>query len=355
MKLNEALQPPSGLGSGRRFYQVGYLPTYAAVFYILLLVWAGARGWKSPAGGHLSTTRAWKTAGSLGVGQTLLLLIGVTLAAVLLAPLQTSLVRLLEGGWPERLGSGWARRRQLARRAKWKRRAELPAIGPVPPPQSHGLPAPTALALPPDTVQRAGVAGSELRRRYPLPDHLVRPTALGNALAAAEDTAGREFGYDAVVAWPRLYPLLGEQTRAIVDDRRDTVDGAARMAATAAVAGVVAAVLLARTGWGLLLALIPLATAWLAYRGAVQAALAYGESLHVAFDLHRFALLRALAADLPGAPADEQRVAAAWCDLWRQGVPMPPGFQYTHDSPASADPPGANQGTTGGQARGQGQ
>ena len=49
-----------------------------------------------------------------------------------------------------------------------------------------------------------------------MPDHLVRATGLGNALAAMEDSAGAAYGLDAVVAWPRLYPLLGDKVRAVV-------------------------------------------------------------------------------------------------------------------------------------------
>jgi hypothetical protein len=341
MKLSGTLQPPAGLAAGRRFFLVGYLPTYAAVFFVLLLVWAGARGWRTPAGGSLSFARAWRTAAALGVGETLVLVLGVTLLAVLLAPLQTAVVRLLEGAWPEQLGVERARRRQLRRKEAWEQRAALPGVGPF-------LPwAPTtwtvrAGLIEPDAIQRAGAAGAELRRRYPLLDHLVRPTALGNALAAAEDTAGRAFGYDAVVAWPRLYPLLGEQTRLVVDDRRDTVDAAARMAVTTAATALVSAALLARTGWWLCLALVPVAVSWVAYRGAVQAALAYGESLHVAFDLHRFALLAALGVKVPDDPDEERRIAAQWCDLWRQGVPLPPGFRYTAD-PAQATTQGEGQ------------
>ncbi|MFF4505001.1 hypothetical protein [Streptomyces sp. NPDC001401] len=343
MKLDAALQPPAALGAGRRFFLVGYLPTYAAVFFVLLLFWAGARGWAAPVGGGLRFGRAWATATALGVGEVVLLVLGVTLVAVLLAPLQTAMVRLLEGAWPERLGAKWARERQIRRKKAWEQRAELPSVGPFPPGSPRAWTVPDSVAGP-DAVQRAGVAGAELRRRYPLLDHLVRPTALGNALAAAEDTAGRAFGYDAVVAWPRLYPLLGEQTRAVVDDRRDTVDGAARMAVTTAATALVAAVVLARTGWWLALELVPLVVSWVACRGAVQAALAYGESLHVAFDLHRFALLQALGTKVPDDPAKERELAAWWCDLWRQGVPLPPAFRYT------AEP---TPGPTGGQGQGQ--
>jgi hypothetical protein len=65
----------------------------------------------------------------------------------------------------------------------------------------------------------AGVAGLKLRQRFPIPDHLVKATRLGNLLAATEDRAGRDYGLDAVVAWPRLYPLLGAEIKVIVDDR----------------------------------------------------------------------------------------------------------------------------------------
>lgn len=43
--------------------------------------------------------------------------------------------------------------------------------------------------------------------------------------------------------------------------------------------------------------LVPVLTAvssWVAYQAAVRAAIAYGHQLHVAFDLHRFDLLRGL-------------------------------------------------------------
>ncbi len=55
----------------------------------------------------------------------------------------------------------------------------------------------------------------------PLPaPELLRPTLPGNVLAAVESRAGEPYGLDAVVAWPRLYPLLGEGVKAVVDDRR---------------------------------------------------------------------------------------------------------------------------------------
>ncbi|MER5466386.1 hypothetical protein ABT010_38260 [Streptomyces sp. NPDC002668] len=321
MSLHGALKPPTELGGGRRFFLVGYLPAYAALLFLLLLVWSGARAWAAPPRSGPSFKDAWATAAGLGVGEVVVLVLAVTLVAVLLHPLQLALVRLLEGGWPRLLGSGLARWLQLRRKRRWEAAAQLPGSDPA--------------MLSTERIQRAGMAGHELRRRFPLPDHLVRATALGNALAAMEDSAGRPYGLDAVAVWPRLYPVLGAEVRAVVDDRRDTLDGAARMAAVMAVTTLAAAVLLARSGWWLMLALVPLAVSFLSYRGAVQSALAYGEAAHVAFDLHRFDLLSALRLELPTGQAAERAINAELSDFWRQGVPIDPARGYTFGGDAT--------------------
>ena len=149
-----------------------------------------------------------------------------------LQPLQLALVGIAQGSWPSCPGAGRARQRQKNRRDRLAAAARLP--------EGPGL---TEAA-----IQRAGTAGCQLRRRYPAADHLLRPTALGNVLAAMDDNAGRPYGLDAVTAWPRLYPVLGEQVRALVDDRRDTLDAAVRMTATMAPTALLALALLARSG-----------------------------------------------------------------------------------------------------------
>lgn len=148
-------------------------------------------------------------------------------------------------------------------------------------------------------------------------------------LAAVEDSAGRAYGLDAVTAWPRLYPVLGEQVRSLVDDRRDALDAAVRLTATMAPAALIALALLAPSGWQMTLALIPLAIAALAYHAAVHAALAYAEAVHVAFDLHRADLLTALRMEPPARPGTEQTLNSQWCDLWRQGIPLPATTEYS--------------------------
>lgn len=55
--------------------------------------------------------------------------------------------------------------------------------------------------------------------------------------------------------------------------------------------------------------------------GAVHSAMAYGEAVHTAFDMHRFDLLSAFHLPLP-TNQEERAQAVALCDWWRQGVPV---------------------------------
>lgn len=280
---------------GTRSFLVGYLPSFAAGAVLLVIVLA-----REP--GELRFADAWRALSAMTLGQALAALLLLTVLVVLLQPLQLAVVRLLEGYWPLWTGplAAFGRRRQERRRG--------------------GI---AAAAEPPDTddraaVQRAGQAGARLRAAFPPADRPVLPTALGNALTAAEARAGREYGLDAIVAWPRLYPLLSEEVRAIVDDRRDGLDSAARFSVSMLATAVLALPVLIGTGWWALLVAVPLALARLAYVGAVHAAIAYGEAVRVAFDLHRFDLLRTLRLPLP-TDQDTERVAnERLCTMWRQ-------------------------------------
>lgn len=304
MKLDAVVKAPSDAGLGRRFFLIGYFPVYAAAIWLLTLVWAGA--W-----GPLRFGAAWRTAAGLGLGEVVLLVLALTIVAVVLQPFQLAMVRTLEGTGPRLPGAGLLLRWQKKRRDAL--RGEAVPSGPVPS-QAE--------------VQRAGEKGHELRRRFPMPDHLLRATALGNVLTAMEDNAGRQYGVDAVVAWPRLYPLLGERVRELVDDRRDGLDLAARMTVTLAVTAVATGVLLLGSGWWWPLTLIPAALAWTSYRGAVHAALAYAESVTVAFDLHRAELFGALRVKLPKDLKEERVLNEDWCDHWRQGVPLDEAMEF---------------------------
>ncbi|WP_055598911.1 hypothetical protein [Streptomyces aureus] len=307
MNLGTVAGSATSLVSGR-FLLVGYLPTCAGSFFLLSLVWAGAPN-RPPA-----FRSAWKAATTLGVGEILMLFLLLLVVAVLFHPLQLSVVKFLEGYWPSRMSAltTYGVRRQNQRRSRLSAGTALTPGGP---------PAPSE-------VRRAGLALIVLRQSFPSESGLTRPTRLGNTLAAAEDRAGRPYGWDAPVAWPRLYPLLADPVRIMVDNRRDMLDAMVRLSVTGLVCGIGSTVLLAPTGWWVMLSAAPLFLARLAYGAAVAAALSYGEALRVAFDLHRFDLYSALRIDLPATRDEERQVNTTLCDFWRQGRDL--GQDYTH-------------------------
>jgi hypothetical protein len=306
MPLADLAKPSTGGLSGR-FSLVSYFPTYTAVVFVLLLLWSGAPAQTPDVG------RAIATARSLDAADALLLALAITLLAVLLHPLQLPLVRLLEGYWHRRPLRWLARLGVRRQQRMWDRLVRGMEVGEQPTPAA---------------VQEAGRSLWTWERCFPHLREDVMPTALGNALRAMEDRAGRPYGLGTIVTWPRLYPLLGDTVRAVVDDRRDAVDLTARLAATASVTGVIAAALLARHGSWLLVALVPLLLAWVAYRSAVVAAMAYGEAVRVAFDLHRLDLYAALHLEVPHDPQAERKLGASLSDHWRQGVELDLAYQH---------------------------
>ena len=314
MSLSDLAKPSADSGFGTRFYLVSYLPTYAAASYVLLLVWAGAPDWLGKSGHGINFSRAWTTAGHLGVGQIVILALALLLIAVVAQPFQSAIMRCLEGYWPRLLGSDSLTAWQKTRKAGLAEKAKLPQD---PAKQTA------------DVVQKAGEAGDKLRRRFPLADNLVLPTALGNVLSALEDSVGHEYGLDGVVAWPRLYPVLGDQVRNMVDDRRDTMDAMARMAATMMVTTPICVALLVwcPLWWGFLAA-VPPAVGWVAYRAAVRAAQGFADAVRVAFDLHHVDLLTALHMVVPEQHDLQRALGEQWSDYWRQSVPLKPDLKY---------------------------
>jgi hypothetical protein len=245
-------------------------------------------------------------------GTTLALsVIALVIVATLLDPLQLRLVRLLEGDWP-RWAAPYARRS-----ARWqaRRRSRLAASIVLLGPDST-----------PEQIRASGLRTGELARRFP--PTLTRPTALGNALAAMESQAGREFGWDAVVAWPRLYPLLSDGVKLAVDGQRERLDTLARLAVSAAFTAAVTAGLLWSSDWWVLLAGVPVLVSRLAYLGAVHTTFAYAQAVQVAFDLHRFDLLRQLHMRLPTDAGDERELGERISLKWRQGVNLDVPYEH---------------------------
>ncbi|MFE3545798.1 hypothetical protein ACFXK0_22785 [Nocardia sp. NPDC059177] len=302
MNLSAILSPASGALSGR-FVLISYLPTVSSAVFLLVLVWAGAPG------EQLDFGQAWQTATALSIGELVLLWIAVTLVAVVGYPFQLSLVRVLEGHWPPLLKPLTALSVKLQDRKRDRLIRSMIHHGTYPTPSE---------------ANRIGVAESKSRMLFLPVEFRSLPTALGNVLAAMAYHAGSAYGMDVVVVWPRVYPLLAADTKAIVDDRRDAMDSGCRLAATAMVSATASTWLLwSAGGWWLLIVPALLGVSYTAYRGAVTAAVSYSIAVSAAIDTHRFNLYDKLCLPLPTSLASEREVNERLSQHWRQGGPYP--------------------------------
>ena len=111
-----------------------------------------------------------------------------------------------------------------------------------------------------EDIARISRAAESLRQRFPAEAEIL-PTALGNALRAAERRAGDRYGLDAIVLWPRLHVVMSTNTRAMVNSARDELDLLAGLTVSFVVAALVA--LGFTIGHGLWRA-VPVVLIWLA-------------------------------------------------------------------------------------------
>jgi hypothetical protein len=278
------------LGAGReigaRFSLVGLLPTVVLGLFVLSLLLSGAPG-DAP-----SLDRIGDRAEGFGAWETALIFLALLGVALVLQPFQTPMVRLLEGYWGTRWPGAWLTKKGVERQGERFRKLDELSKTPLSGPQD-----PRAAAV----VE----AGAELQRLFPEDAAALLPTRLGNVMRSGETRAGAPYGLEAVVVWPRLYTVLGDSVRALVDDRRDQLDLSARFCVVFAIAAIASFALLVQHPLWLLVPAGCVALAWLAYRGTVGAALAHNEALRVAFDLHRFDLLAELHLPLPKTRQEE--------------------------------------------------
>jgi hypothetical protein len=288
---------------------VGIVPTILLVLFVVALFTS------LETGGAPDPVHVAHLAHELGAREAVYLGSTVVVLALLLQPLQLMFVRFAEGYWG---GSG------LARLLAWpgvawhrRRRRQLEAAS-----QSRRMPSTALLA-------RMADAAWQLRRLYPREDRLL-PTALGNVLRAAEEKSETAYGLDAPVIWPRLYPLLPAALRDSLADQRNQLDLAIRFWSVFLLAGGISTIMLLAYGWWLLVSGAVFVVSWISYRAAIAAALAYGEGIQAAIDLHRFDLLKALHLPLPRDRETERRSNRELCDFLRQGVSV--DFQYVHEA-----------------------
>lgn len=353
----------SGRSVGRYFTVISMVPSLLFVLYVYGLFAAGA--WSGP----FEPARALHAAGKLGVSEIVALLVAALLLGLVLHPFQFSMTQLLEGYWG---GSGpgfWLARRRilhyrcvvraLDERAKkasgaWRdavyddRKARDLLAGETPEERQLGeiiwLDAEPGDRMLPDYLRAE--AASVAYRRFPLAGRRVMPTRLGNVLRRYEDNAGRQYGLDILRIAPHLNLVAVKEHREYVDDCRKGLDLGVRLCVLFVVATVLSVVLLASDGAWLLLSLAPYCVSYLAYRGAVSSAEAYGTALSTLIDLNRFALYEQLHLPLPADTMAEMRRNEQLLKL----LAYDPPYFLQYASPADGNPASNNPAASGAQS-----
>jgi hypothetical protein len=144
-----------------------------------------------------------------------------------------------------------------------------------------------------DTVV-AHEAATRVVSRYPQETLNTMPTALGNVLRRHELLAGGSSNLPVLVFATHIGMAAKDGHNAYLQDRRDDLDLAVRISASAGVATAATALVMWPHGLWLLWALAPYGAAWMAYRGAVAVAAPYGAALGAWVDLTRPQLYEAL-------------------------------------------------------------
>jgi hypothetical protein len=262
------------------------------------------------------------------------LLLATFVVALFLHPLQFATVQLLEGYWGSSAVALGAMRLRVARHRKRAHRLadrvnDLDAVIDEDfenhPTYSDDLDedtddqrldqyldSPNADHLVPHVVARDALQARH--ERYP-DGRRIMPTRLGNTLRRYEDAAGAQYGLDAITTAPHFSLVIPEPHLAYLRDSRQLLDTTVRLCFVSLLATLITIAALLTDGLWLLVALVPYALAYLAYRAAIAAADEYGTSVATIIDLDRFALYEHLGLPRPPDTDEERRSNAQLMSL----------------------------------------
>jgi hypothetical protein len=308
------------------------------VAWIVLLVGSGA--WS----GVPDPAAAFRAFGELGVGGTAGLVLASLALGLVLHPVQFAFVQFLEGYWG---ASKLARKLRYIRITyHWDRLDELRTESDrlakrisVMRRQLRQLPIPDQEPVARALVELKAIHDELERLTATAPPNApgaVMPTRLGNVLRYYERQVGRIYGIDTVTTVPFLSRTASPGDMEYVNDQRSQLDLAVRMAIVAFTATGLSVLFLARHGLWLLVALIPYAAGYLAYRGAVIIAGEYGRALGVLVTLNRFELYERLRLPPPSDTAQERRRNAVLMGFLRHDETSDVPLTYRHTPPEQA-------------------
>ena len=320
----------SGLTNiGTYFFLVGVLPSIILVFIIYLVF----IGWGIDISGisignmtritidpHAGTQYQagyediLKHINNFNLDDAILLIIASIVLAVILIPFQTSIIRILEGYWSENiiitpfinLGKKIQRNRLKGIEEDEKKKIkkidkELQDKLKTNKSEYHDQDNSVA------ELEKSRVRFSTLfkQRTYFPDENRLLPTALGNVMRASEDSTMKKYGLESVIVWPRLYAILPESMKNILDDQRTKVDLSTRLCLIFIFSFIISSPFLLKLNIFLSIPIFCLILAWLTYNGSISACLIYGQGIQTAFDLYRFDLLTSLHLKLPFDRRDE--------------------------------------------------
>jgi hypothetical protein len=313
----------AGRAVGRYFAIISMIPSLLFVLYVYALSETG--GWS----GHFNPIKALHAFETLDARGIVALIVTALLLGLVMHPFQFPMTQLLEGYWgASSIGLALARQRimyyrQIARALedtadsadeKWEssvedaraKRVELATEDPQKRARNNILYLDAEGGDSMLAHYLRAQAARAARQEYPEHGRRMMPTRLGNVLRRYEDKAGQQYGLDALQLAPHLNLVAAKEHREYVDDCRKGLDLSVRLCALFALATALSIGLLAGDGAWLLLALAPYCVSYLAYRGAVSSAQAYGSALTTLVDLNRFALYDQLHVPSPSNTDDER-------------------------------------------------
>jgi hypothetical protein len=288
----------TGKAIGRYFSVVSVFPSIILVIYVSLLVSSGS-WWHSP-----NWHEAFAAVGKLGlVGAALLAVGGITVALVL-HPLQFSIVQLLEGYWG--LGRSAqqirvSRIRRHLKRWQWLNEAGAEADSclankkPDDMDQYDWMDRRVKWVAQREEVDRSGSG-------YPEDPEHIMPTRLGNMLRRYEILAGAPYNLDAPTVLPCIALIAPPGHLDYLNDQRSGLDLAARTCMTSGIACLVTLVFLWHSGLWLLITLIPYS---------------YGIAMSAVIALNRFTLYDYMHMPRPATAIRERELNETLRDLLR--------------------------------------
>lgn len=283
---------------GTRFLAVTVVPNVLLIGYVGFLIAAGAPA-HSP-----SPSRALQALDDLTLNRVIAIILGLLVISVASHPLQMPLIQFVEGYWwrlplgPRLANIATERFRFAQEKAQSDYRA--------------------AKGSPGDWKAKNTASAAQLSLDWlPEREEDLRPTALGNTLRRGETRAGRRYGLELTLAWPRLIPLLPTGVLAEINDRRNQLDAAVRLCVASSIATALSVGLLLWHGPWLFLAAATYLLSWACYRAAVAAARGFSNSLAAAVDLYHLRLFDALSLERPADIKQECERNAVLMKLFR--------------------------------------